>query len=267
MARAGDELVNPVTGLTTRFRATARETGGELLQVDWIAEPGWTTGPDHVHPRQVERFEVRSGALGVRLDGVEQVLRSGAVAVVPAGFAHAAWNPGDEPVRVVVDFPARAPDRDRLRDVGRPRARRADHRGGRAPRPPAPGADRAPLRGRDPLRAPPAGRAAGGPRRPRRPRAAARLPRRVPLPPRSLSHRTRGPIPCRASTRSSPSPSTATSPDRTMAAATPSATAARRSTSGSTAWRRGASARGCRAAAPTRTTTSWPRALRGAGRR
>ena len=51
MARAGDELVNQVTGLRTVFRKTARQTSGELLQVDWIGEPGWTTGPDHVHVR------------------------------------------------------------------------------------------------------------------------------------------------------------------------------------------------------------------------
>jgi hypothetical protein len=40
MAKAGDELVNSVTGLRTVFRKTARETNGELLQVDWIREPG-----------------------------------------------------------------------------------------------------------------------------------------------------------------------------------------------------------------------------------
>jgi hypothetical protein len=58
MAIAGDELVNPVTGLRTVFRKTARQTSGELLQGDWIGEPGWTTGQDHVYPRQEERFEV-----------------------------------------------------------------------------------------------------------------------------------------------------------------------------------------------------------------
>jgi hypothetical protein len=51
MARAGDELVNAVTGLRTVFRKNTQETSGELLQVDWIGEPGWTTGPDHVHVR------------------------------------------------------------------------------------------------------------------------------------------------------------------------------------------------------------------------
>ena len=46
MAKAGDELVNPVTGLRTVFRNTAQDTRGELLQVDWIGPPGWTTGPE-----------------------------------------------------------------------------------------------------------------------------------------------------------------------------------------------------------------------------
>jgi quercetin dioxygenase-like cupin family protein len=105
MANAGDELVNPVTGLRTVFRKTARDTDGELLQVDWIGDPGWTTGPDHVHPRQEERFEVLSGKLGLRVEGVEHVLVEGEAIVAPAGSAHAAWNASsDDEVHVLVDF-------------------------------------------------------------------------------------------------------------------------------------------------------------------
>jgi quercetin dioxygenase-like cupin family protein len=104
MAKSGDELVNPVTGLRTVFRKTAQETSGELLQVDWISEPGWTTGPDHVHPRQEERFEVLSGRLSLRADGIERVHGVGEVIVVPEGSAHAAWNAGDDEVHVLVDF-------------------------------------------------------------------------------------------------------------------------------------------------------------------
>jgi hypothetical protein len=77
MANAGDELINPVTGLRTVFRKTARETGGELLQVDWIGSPGWTTGPDHVHRYQEERFKVLSSKLGLRVEGIERVLGEG----------------------------------------------------------------------------------------------------------------------------------------------------------------------------------------------
>jgi quercetin dioxygenase-like cupin family protein len=104
MARAGDELVNPVTGLRTVFRKTAQDTSGELLRVDWIGEPGWTTGPDYVHPRQEERFEVLSGKLGLRVEGVERVYSAGDVILAPAGSAHAAWNAGDDEVHVLVDF-------------------------------------------------------------------------------------------------------------------------------------------------------------------
>jgi quercetin dioxygenase-like cupin family protein len=104
MAKAGDELLNPVTGLRTVFRKTSRETDGELLQVNWLGSPGWTAGPDHVHPYQEERFEVISGRLGLRVDGVERVLREGEGIIAPAGSAHAAWNAGDDTVHALVDF-------------------------------------------------------------------------------------------------------------------------------------------------------------------
>jgi quercetin dioxygenase-like cupin family protein len=104
VARAGDELVNPATGLRMAFRETAQTTGGELVQVDWIARPSWTTGPDHVHPRQEERFEVLSGRLGVRVAGAGREHGTGDVIVVPAGVPHAAWNAGDGDVHVLVDF-------------------------------------------------------------------------------------------------------------------------------------------------------------------
>jgi hypothetical protein len=76
-----------------------------LLQVDWIGDPGWTTGPDHVHPLQEERFEVLSGKLGLRVEGVECVLDEGEAVTAPAGSAHAAWNAGDDgEVHALIDF-------------------------------------------------------------------------------------------------------------------------------------------------------------------
>ena len=41
MARAGDELVDPITGERMIFRKTAKETDGELLQLDRIGKAGW----------------------------------------------------------------------------------------------------------------------------------------------------------------------------------------------------------------------------------
>jgi hypothetical protein len=99
MAKAGDELVNPVTRLRTVFRRTARDKGGELLRVDWIGEPVWITGPDHVHPRQEECLEILFGRLGLRVEGVERILGEGEGTTAPAGSAHAAWNADEDQVQ------------------------------------------------------------------------------------------------------------------------------------------------------------------------
>jgi quercetin dioxygenase-like cupin family protein len=131
MAKAGDGLVNPVTGLRTVFRKTARQTNGELLQVDWIGSAGWTTGPDHVHPRQEERFEVLSGNLGLRVEGVERVLGEGEAITAPAGSAHAAWNASsDDEVHVLVDFRLALRTERAFETLAGACARREDQQGG-----------------------------------------------------------------------------------------------------------------------------------------
>src|SRR3712207_5355976 len=106
MVKAGDEMVNEVTGLRTIFRKTAPDTEGELLQVDSMRKPGWSAGPKHVHREQLERFTVISGALGVHVDGDERVFAPGGVAEVPAGAVHTAWNAGGagEEVHALVEF-------------------------------------------------------------------------------------------------------------------------------------------------------------------
>ena len=105
MAKAGDEIVNPVTGHRIVFRKTTQETDGELLQMEWIGGPGWRAGPVHVHSWQEERFEVLSGTLGSRVAGVERAHKPGdGAVVVPAGVEHTVWNGGDEEVRALVEF-------------------------------------------------------------------------------------------------------------------------------------------------------------------
>ena len=106
MVKAGDEMVNEVTGLRTIFRKTAADTDGELLQVDWIGSPGWSAGPKHVHRKQLERFEVISGTLGVHVDGAERVYGPGEVAEAAAGAVHTAWNAGGAgaEVHALVEF-------------------------------------------------------------------------------------------------------------------------------------------------------------------
>ena len=106
MAKAGDEIVNPVTGHRIIFRKTTQDTDGELLQMDWIGRPGWKAGPVHVHSYQEETFEVLSGTLGSHVAGVERSHKPGdEVVVVPAGVKHTAWNESDEEeVHALVEF-------------------------------------------------------------------------------------------------------------------------------------------------------------------
>ncbi len=72
MAKAGDEIVNPVTGHKIVFRESTRDTDGELLSMEWIGGPGWRAGPVHVHSFQEERFRVLSGTLGSHVAGEER---------------------------------------------------------------------------------------------------------------------------------------------------------------------------------------------------
>jgi mannose-6-phosphate isomerase-like protein (cupin superfamily) len=88
MARAGDVIENPATGERVTFLETAAESGGERLRFEMVFEPQGFMAQEHLHPSQEERHEVISGALGVVIDGDEQVLGPGDVLVVPAGTPH-----------------------------------------------------------------------------------------------------------------------------------------------------------------------------------
>ena len=104
MARAGDVLEHPVTGERFVWRKVARDTGGELLQVDLFVAPGGFAAAEHVHPKQEERFEVLAGRLQLRLDGQGKALGVGDQETVPAGRPHVWWNRGEEELHVLVEF-------------------------------------------------------------------------------------------------------------------------------------------------------------------
>jgi quercetin dioxygenase-like cupin family protein len=100
MARAGDVLTNPVTGQTLRFLQTAADTGGALLEMESTWAPGGVEPPEHLHPRQAERFTVLEGTVRVRMDGTLRDLKPGDTLEVPANVPHGMWNPGDGPAAV-----------------------------------------------------------------------------------------------------------------------------------------------------------------------
>jgi quercetin dioxygenase-like cupin family protein len=88
-------------GDEVRFERTARDTGGELLQMRLRYRPMAAAPPLHRHPAQEERFEVVAGRLWVRVGEREEVCESGASFVVPPGTPHAMRPEGGEGAEVV----------------------------------------------------------------------------------------------------------------------------------------------------------------------
>jgi quercetin dioxygenase-like cupin family protein len=104
MAKVGDMLEHPVTGEKIIFRKTAKDTGGELMRADIIMRPHGFVAAQHVHPLQQERFEVLSGSIKLRVNGVKRELHAGETTVVPPRTPHVWWNDSDQEAHVLVDF-------------------------------------------------------------------------------------------------------------------------------------------------------------------
>ena len=97
MARAGQEI-HGQDGFRLRLVKTAAETGGELLEMEASYGGTGRLPPEHLHPRQVERFEVLEGNLRAIVDGTERRYGQGETFEVPAGTPH--QMTADEPSRV-----------------------------------------------------------------------------------------------------------------------------------------------------------------------
>jgi quercetin dioxygenase-like cupin family protein len=97
MAQAGQELAG-ANGFRLRLVKTGAETGGELLEME--ASYGGEGGlpPDHLHPRQDERFEVLEGSVRTVIAGAERTYSRGETFEVPAGTPH--QMAGADPARV-----------------------------------------------------------------------------------------------------------------------------------------------------------------------
>ncbi len=103
MAHAGQIIDNPVSGERIRFRRTAADTGGELLEFDVELTPDGHVPGKHVHPEQEERFTVTSGRMKFKMGRKKTVAEPGDVVVVPAGAPHKFENAGDEPASARVE--------------------------------------------------------------------------------------------------------------------------------------------------------------------
>ena len=99
MIRAGDSIVNPVTGERLVFELTSHDTNGEYTVFDTFVEPGGAVASAHVHPYQTETFSVIEGRLGVKRGREKLELEPGEVALIDPGVSHRFWNAGDETLR------------------------------------------------------------------------------------------------------------------------------------------------------------------------
>jgi hypothetical protein len=101
VAHPGDELVDP-SGLRLVFVETASSSGGAAFSLDWSVPPGGRlVALPHVHPSDVEVFEISSGRARYRV-GRHVYERSAPYAYgVPAGALHVhAANAGDTELRI-----------------------------------------------------------------------------------------------------------------------------------------------------------------------
>jgi mannose-6-phosphate isomerase-like protein (cupin superfamily) len=82
------EAIEGFGGMRLRLVQTGDETGGELLEMEasYTGEAGMP--PAHLHPKQVERFEVIEGAMRAIIDGEERLYEAGESFEVPTGTPH-----------------------------------------------------------------------------------------------------------------------------------------------------------------------------------
>ena len=105
MASTNKRIRNPKTGQEIRFIHTARDTGGELLEMESVYNAHSKEPAAHYHPHQVEDFTVVSGQLTVRIDGRVKILNSGDVLHIPRNKVHSMWNASDE--KTIVNWKVR----------------------------------------------------------------------------------------------------------------------------------------------------------------
>jgi len=104
MARSGDVIERPVLKDRIVFRRTARDTNGELLELDDFAAP-WNLPPVvHMHARQEEVLEVIAGEMLAIVRGREERFGPGQRLVVPPGTPHTWRNAGAVELHVRATF-------------------------------------------------------------------------------------------------------------------------------------------------------------------
>nr|WP_068891448.1 cupin domain-containing protein [Pedobacter panaciterrae] len=94
MSLNNKEITNKITGQVIRFIQTAKDTNGELLEMESLYPLFSKEPPIHFHPHQEEYFTILKGELTVRLGGEIRVYRSGSTIHIKPDVKHSMWNEG-----------------------------------------------------------------------------------------------------------------------------------------------------------------------------
>ncbi len=97
---ATDERFEMPDGSVYVVRRPTAETGGAFVEMEFVLPARCVPPPPHVHPQQVEEYEVLEGRLDVMVDGRWTTLGPGDSASVPVGVLHTFRNRSGETVRV-----------------------------------------------------------------------------------------------------------------------------------------------------------------------
>lgn len=105
MAYKNKIISNPKTGQQIKFLQTAKDTNGQLLEMEATFNAYSKEPLAHYHPVQKEDFTVISGQLHVRLNNELKILQAGDTIHIDENVVHAMWNNSDR--NAVVNWKAR----------------------------------------------------------------------------------------------------------------------------------------------------------------
>lgn len=92
MAYRGKIIENPSAKMSIRFLQTAKDTGGQLLEMESTYQAHSIEPAEHYHPYQEEDFTVLKGVLTVKMRGYITILKPGDSLHIPPGVKHSMWN-------------------------------------------------------------------------------------------------------------------------------------------------------------------------------
>ena len=94
MLKTGNQISNPLTKKSFTFLQTAKETNGEYVRIECIAdeESSQKNGFIHMHPSQTEIINVVSGSMMAIVNGKKLRYEAGEMLVIKPGDSHQWWN-------------------------------------------------------------------------------------------------------------------------------------------------------------------------------